>query len=154
MDFEDQVVEAVIDCAQLEYPPVLVEAEINRLVDERTKYGQRGAQSLEEYLRDVNKTEEELREELRPLAVKRGNWSLVLEKVAEEEKIEVDDSEVKAEIENLTKDAREGKDELEKLLNTSQSHESIKQRLIIRKTIQRLVEIAEGLENKEDIDVQ
>lgn len=154
MDFEEQVVEAVVDCAQLEFPPLLVEAEIDRLVDERLKYWQRSAQGLEEYLRSIKKTQEELREELHPLAVKRVNWSLVLEKVAEEEKIEVNDSEIKAEIENLTKSAGEGKDELEKLLNTSQSHESIKQRLIIRKTIQRLVEIADGLENKEDINVQ
>ena len=54
----------------------------------------------------------------------------------------------------MTKSAGESKDELEKLLNTPQSHESIKQRLIIRKTIQRLVEIAEGSENKEDTNVQ
>jgi len=154
MDFEEQVVEAVVDLAQLEFPPVLVEVEINQLVDERSKYWQRGDQGLEEYLRSINKTEEELREELHPLAVKRVTWSLVLEKVTEEEKIEVSDSELEAEIENLTKSAGESKDELEKLLNTPQSHESIKQRLIIRKTIQRLVEIAEGLENKEDINVQ
>ena len=154
MDFEEQVVEAVVELAQLEFPPVLVEAEIKQLVDERVKYWQRSTQGLEEYLRSINKTEEELREELHPLAVKRVNWSLVLEKVAEEERIEVDDSEIKAEIENLTKNSGESKDELEKLLNTPQSQESLKQRLNIRKTIQRLVEIAEGLENKEDTNVQ
>jgi trigger factor len=154
MDFEEQVVEAVVDSAQLEFPPVLVEAQISRLVDERLKYWQRGTQGLEEYLRSINKTEEELREELHPLAVKRVTWSLVLEKVTEEKKIEVNDSEIEAEIESLTKSAGESKDELEKLLNTPQSHESIKQQLLIRKTIQRLVEIAEGLENKEDINVQ
>jgi len=66
----------------------------------------------------------------------------VLGKIAQEEKIEVSDSEIKAEIESLTKGAGESKDELEKLLNTPQSHESIKQQLIIRKTIQRLVEVA------------
>ena len=154
MDFEEQVVEAVVDSAQLEFPPVLVEAQISRLVDERLKYWQRGTQGLEEYLRSINKTEEELREELHPLAVKRVTWSLVLEKVTEEKRIEINDSEIEAEIESLTKSAGESKDELEKLLNTPQSHESIKQQLLIRKTIQRLVEIAEGLENKEDVNVQ
>ena len=154
MDFEEQVVEAVVDSAQLEFPPVLVEAQISRLVDERLKYWQKGTQGLAEYLRSINKTEEELREELHPLAVKRVTWSLVLEKVTEEKRIEINDSEIEAEIESLTKSAGESKDELEKLLNTPQSHESIKQQLLIRKTIQRLVEIAEGLENKEDINVQ
>jgi trigger factor len=154
MDFEEQVVEAVVDSAQLEFPPVLVEAQISRLVDERLKYWQKGTQGLAEYLRSINKTEEELREELHPLAVKRVTWSLVLEKVTEEKRIEINDSEIEAEIESLTKSAGESKDELEKLLNTPQSHESIKQQLLIRKTIQRLVEIAEGLENKEDVNVQ
>jgi trigger factor len=154
MDFEERVVEAVVELTQLEFPPVLVEMEINQLVDERKRYWQGGTQSLDEYLRSINKTEEELREELHPLAVKRVNWSLVLEKVAEEEKIEVSDSEIKAEIENLTKGAGEGKDELEKLLQAPQSQESIKQRLIVRKTIQRLVEIAKGPESKEDTNVQ
>ena len=77
MDFEEQVVEAVVDLAQLEFPPVLVEVEINRLVDEQSKYWQRGDQGLEEYLRSINKTEEELREELHPLAVKRVTWSCI-----------------------------------------------------------------------------
>ena len=154
MDFEEQVIEAVVDLTQVEFPPVLVEAEIARLIDERLKYWRGGTRELEEYLGSIKKTEEELREELHPAAVKRVNWSLVLEKVAEEEKIEVDDSEIKAEIENLTKNSGESKDELEKFLNTPQSRESLRQRLIVRKTIQRLVEIAEGSANKGDTNVQ
>jgi len=66
----------------------------------------------------------------------------VLEKVSEEEKIEVSDVEIDAEIEEMLKDAGESKDELQKYLNTPQSKESIKQILTTRKTIQRLVEIA------------
>jgi len=142
IDFEEQVIQAVVDLAQLEFPPVLVESEIDRLVDERLKYWQKGNTGLEDYLSSINKTEEEFRAELRPLAVKRVSRALVLEKIAEEERIEVGDSEIKAEIESLTKEAGQSKDELEKLLNTPQSHEAIKQRLTIRKTIQRLVEIA------------
>jgi len=65
-------------------------------------------------------------------------------KVAEEEKIEVSNSEIDEEIENMTKTAAENKDELQKFLNMPQSKESIKQLLITRKTIQRLVEIAKG----------
>ena len=153
MDFEERVVKAVVDLVQIEFPPILVEAEISRLLDERLRYWQRGGQGLEEYLRSINKTEEELREELRPVAVKRITWSLVLAKIAEEERIEVSDSEIKAEIENLTKSAGESKDELEKFLNTPQSHQSIKQQLTINKTIQRLVEIATSSSPTGEINV-
>ena len=72
----------------------------------------------------------------------------MLGRVAQEEEIEVSDSEISAEIENLTKDAAEDKDKLQKFLNTPQSHESIKQLLMTRKTIQRLTEVAKGEHKK------
>ena len=144
IDFEEQVIEAVVDLAQLEFPPILVDREIDQLLEEHSQRWQMAGKGLEEYLSRINKTEEELREELHPLATKRVARSLVLGKVAGEEKIEVSDSEVSAEIENMTKDATENKDELEKLLASPQARQSIKQSLITRKTIQRLVEIAKG----------
>ncbi|GAI93026.1 unnamed protein product, partial [marine sediment metagenome] len=79
-----------------------------------------------------------------PLAIKRVTQSLVLGRIAEEEKFEVSDAEISAEIENMTKSATENKDELNKFLNTPQARKSIEQVLITRKTIQRLVEIAKG----------
>jgi FKBP-type peptidyl-prolyl cis-trans isomerase (trigger factor) len=68
----------------------------------------------------------------------------VLGKIAEEEKIEASDSEIGAEIKRLTKGDAEKDDELRGYLNTTQSRESIRQMLITRKTIERLVEIAKG----------
>ena len=103
-----------------------------------------GGKGLEEYLGSINKTEEELRQELHPLATKRVTQSLVLGRIAEEEKFEVSDSEISAEVENMAKSATENKDELNKFLNTPQARKSIEQALITRKTIQRLVEIAKG----------
>jgi len=145
IDFEERVVEAVVDITEVEFPPVLVEMEVDRLLNQRLQRWQTGGGGLEEYLSRINKTEEEIREELRPLATKRTIWSLVLEEVTEAEKIKVSDSEIDTEIKNMTKDADEGKkDELEGFLNTPQARESIKQTLMTRKTIQRLVEIAQG----------
>ena len=145
IDFEEQVTEAVVDITQVEFPPVLVEMEVDRLLNQRLQRWQTGSNSLEEYLRTINKTEEEIREELRPLATKRTIWSLVLGEVTEAEKIEVSDSEIDTEIENIAKDTDEGKKgELKGFLNTPQARESIKQTLMTRKTIQRLVEIAKG----------
>jgi len=147
IDFEERVIEAVVDSSQAEFPPILVEAEIDRLLSQQARYWQTGGKGLEEYLKSINKTEEELREELRPLATKRVTQSLVLGKITEEEKIEVSDAEIDTETENMTKAADENKkNELRGFLNTSQVRESIKQTLITRKTIQRLVEIAKGSE--------
>jgi len=144
IDFEERLIRAVVDLTEVEFPPVLTDMEINRLLSERLRYLQREGRSLEEYLGYRNKTEEELREELRPLATKRVTRSLVMGKIAEEEKIEVSDADIEAEIEGMVRSATENKDELQKFLNTPQSRESIEQLLMTRKTMQRLVEIAGG----------
>ena len=122
---------------------------VDRLVNEQARRLQVGGQGLEEYLGSVNKTETELREELQPLATKRVTHSLVLGKIAEEEKIEISDAEIDTEIGKMLENT-ENKDELQKALNTSQSKESVKQLLITRKTMQRLVEIASGGAKKAD----
>ncbi|GAF85087.1 unnamed protein product, partial [marine sediment metagenome] len=144
IDFEKRIIEAVAKQAEVEFPPVLVDIEIDQLLSERLRYLQQEGRSLEEYLSSRNKTEEELREDLRSLATKRVTRSLVLGKIAEEEKIEISDAEIEAEIEVMLASAAESKDELQRLLNTPRSRESIERLLMPRKTIQRLVEIAGG----------
>ncbi len=140
-DFEERVADAVVDVSKVEFPPIMTDVEINRILNQRF---QRGKQELEEYLKNFNKTEKEVQEELRPVAVKRVARSLVLGKVVEEEKIEASDEEINTETENMLKGATEKKGELEKFLNTPQARESIKQTLITRKTVQRLVDIAKA----------
>ena len=148
------MVEAVVDLTESEFPPVLVETEIEHLVDEESRRFQMGGTDLEEYLKSINKTGEQLREEIRPVAVKRVTQSLVLDKIAGEEKIEVSRSEVDDEIENLVKNAAENKDKLREMLGTPQAQNSIKQLLIRRKTIQRLAEIAKGSASEADMSVE
>ena len=148
IDFEERVIEAVVDLTQVEFPPILVEMEVDRMVNEQSRRLQVGGQGLEDYLKSVNQTEAELREELKPVATERVTRSLVLGEVVEAEKIEVSDSEIDAEIEEVIKSSAKDKDEMQKLLNTPSSRESIKHLLITRKTIRRLVEIAEGQATK------
>jgi len=145
IDFEERVIEAAVDITELEFPPILVEMETDQLINQQLRRWQMSGKGLEEYLGSINKTEEELREELHPLATKRVTQSLTLGRIVEEEKFEVSDAEISAEIENVTKDAGEDKkDELNKYLNTPQARKSIEQGLITQKTVQRLVEIARG----------
>ena len=145
LDFEERVIEAVVDRTEVEFPPFLVETEIDRLLDQQLRHWQESGRGLEEYLASINKTEEELREELRSPATKRVIRSLVLGKISKEEKIEASGSEIDAAIEDMMKGAAgDKKDEFRRLLNAPQSQESIGALLVRRKTIQRLTEIAEG----------
>ena len=63
-------------------------------------------------------------------------------KIAEAEKIEVADSEVDDEIEKMVQGETEKREELQKYLNTAQSRQSVREILISRKTMERIMEIA------------
>lgn len=142
-DFEEQIIDAAVNLAKVEFPPVLVEVEMDRLLEQQLQRLQ--GVGLDEYLRNVNKTKEDLREELRPVATKRVTSSLVLDKIAETEKIEVSDAEIDAEISGIAQSVEEAKrEDLGKALNAQRSREAIKDSLVRRKTVERLAEVAGG----------
>jgi trigger factor len=143
-EFEQTIIDKLVDISKVEYPPFLVEREIDRLLNEEARHFAEGVTGLENYLRTLNKTMENHREELRPMASKHLVRSLVLGKLAESEKIEVQDSEIDAEVEKMAKDADKEADDVRKLFSLPQARESIKQFLIGRKSLERLVEIAKS----------
>jgi trigger factor len=143
-EFEEKVVDAAVDLSQVDFPPVLVEMEIDRTLEQQARQLQANNMAMEEYLSRIGKKEEELREELRPAATKRVIRSLVLGRVNEAEKIEVSEADIDAELERMIEGAGDKKDEARKQLNAPQVRSSLEQVVATRKTVQRLVEIAEG----------
>jgi trigger factor len=144
--FEEKVLDAVVNLSKVEFPPVLVDSELERLMEQQARWMQESGLNLEEYLSRTNKTEEEMREELRPVAAKRVARSLVLGKVAEAEKVEVTDDEITAELEKLVQGS-ENKTEMKERANLPQVRGSMEQMLATQKTVQRLVDIARDSKN-------
>jgi trigger factor len=145
--FEEKALDIVVRFAKVQYPPVMLEHELEHLLEEQARQlGQRG---LEDYLKNINKTKEQLKEELKPTAAARLTRSLVLGKMAEEEKIEVSHEEIDAEIEKLAQMAGERADDLRRGLATGEAHHSVEQRLLVKKTLERLAQIAAGQVKKE-----
>lgn len=139
--YHDQIISALLARAELDYPPVLVEREVDRLLQEQAGPAQQG-RDLERYLQRVGKSEEELRAELRPPAEERVRRSLVLSQVAEAENITVGDAEVEAEVERLVAGAGEQADEARRLFASEQGRDALRRSLLTRKTLERLVDIA------------
>jgi len=143
MDFEEKLINAVVEQAKVEYPPVLVEMETNRILNEQNRRLQLSGRGMDDYLKSINKTEEQLREELRPVSVKNVNASLVLGRITEAEKIEVTEEDIDKGIDGMTGNTAEDKrEDLRKLLDNPQTRQSLRQSLLTRKTFDRLVEIA------------
>jgi trigger factor len=152
LDFEEKLINAVVEQAEVAFPPVLVEMEISRILNEQNRRVQMSGRGMEEYLQSINKTEEQLREELRPIATKNVNASLVIGEITEAEKIEVTDADIEKGIDGMTDSTPEDKrEDLRKLLDNPQTRQSIKQSLMTRKTVERLAEIAKNaVESKKE----
>lgn len=142
---ETQVLEAAVAASKVEYPLVLVERQIDELVRDRVRYS--GTDSLESYLANVKKTQEDLKEEVREQALRRILNTIVLHEISEQEKVEVTDEEIDAEINSLVK-VNAGRlaapklDEVREQLNTAPGRESIKNSLRQRKTLELLSRMA------------
>jgi len=143
---EEKIIDALAEISRVEFPPVLVEREIDRLIAAHERELSQNKMSLEDYLKSREKSKEELREELRPLAIRQVTGSLVLSKVTEAEEITVAEKEIDEEVEEMVKGAGEQGEEARKILQNKATRKSLENVLITRKTIKRLVEIASGRE--------
>ena len=125
----------------MNYPPVLEDEEITGLL--RDEAQRLGFKEPAEYLKISNKTEEELRQELRPIAKKRLTQGLVLDRLAEEEKVEINSSDVDNRVSEVA-DGAEDKGKAMQFFSHPQIRQSIEQSLRTQKTMDRLLEIAVG----------
>jgi trigger factor len=145
IDFEEKLINAVVEQSKVEYPPVLIDLETNRILNEQARQLQLTGQGMDQYLKSINKTAEQLHEELRPVATKNVAAALVLGKIADEEKIEVTQADMENGIDNMARSvAADKKDEFRKLLDNPRTRDSLEQSLKTRKTIERLTEIAKN----------
>jgi len=141
-----KALDALVEISEVSYPPILEDEEITGILrDEAQRLGFR---ELEDYLKRTNKPEEELKQELRPIAQKRLIQGLVLGKLAEEEKIEISSSEVDNKVDEIINNA-EDKENARQFLSLPQVRQSMAQSLLTQKTLDRLSQIAIGnTENK------
>lgn len=140
--FAEKVLATVIAQAKIGFPPTLLEREIDRMVEERVARLKHLGFTLEGYLKAIEKSEEEWREELRPQAEERLKRSLVLGKVVELEGIKVEAAEVEGEIERRAQLSGDRADAARESLSSAPSRRNIALELYGRKALQRLVEIA------------
>lgn len=137
----DEIMGELVDRATIEFPPVLLESEVDRLLHEQAGHMEQG-ENLERYLASVGKSEEEVRAELQPIADIRLRRSLVLSKVAEAENIEVTADDVEAEIEKLVASSGAQGAQLKQLFSGMEGRGTIRRNMMTRRTLARLVEIA------------
>ncbi len=88
----------LIDAATIDIPDLLVNSELRRIEAQFNDDIQHMGVKLEDYLNHAKKTIEDLRKEWRPLAEKKAKLQLILNTIADKEKITVTPEEVEQEM--------------------------------------------------------
>ena len=140
--FEDRLIGALKEGANIEAPPVLREREIDHMImDEARALAVRGIR-FENYLKTIGKTAEQLREDYGEAAEKRVTTSLLLSKLAEVEGIKVEEGEVQREIDGMIESAGDRAEEMRKMFQKEEASSSLEQTMLRRKALNTLKEIA------------
>jgi trigger factor len=139
--WHEQILDQLVEKATVEFPAVMLDAEVDRLLHDRVGQVSHG-KDMERVLASVGRTEEQMHQELRPVADARLRRSLILGEVAEAESIDVSDEDIDQEIATMTVAAGEQGEQLRQLFSREEGRATIRRNLITRRTLERLVEIA------------
>lgn len=95
------VLEGIIEKTTVVVPKVLIESELAKMLAQFQDDVARAGADFDDYLKQVKKTVEEIKNEWRETAEKKAKVQLILNKVSEEEKIAPDQDKVRAETEKV-----------------------------------------------------
>ena len=149
-DFENKLIRAIIDNSKIDFPPILVEREIDHIISEEARNFHDGIKGLENYLLASQKTLEQHREELKSTASDRVKAYLVTKKIGEMENIIVTDEEINEYIETVVKGDENKAKDVRALFNLPRPRESLKETLLINKTMDFLTKVVTGQNTNKD----
>lgn len=150
-EFENKLVTLLIEQSTIEFPPVLVEKEIDHIVNEEARNFADGVKGLENYLSNAKKTMEQHRYDLKSAATDRVKAFLVTIKIGEVEDVKVSEDELAEAIENMIKGDETKAENVRALFSLPQPRESLREMMIINKTMDLLTKIVtEKADNSEE----
>ena len=141
---QEKSLQEVLKEASVEVSDLTTNREIDHLMEEQNRALQGRRMDMDTYLRDAGKSREELRNELRPVAVERLTRFLVMRELAQEEGIEVSSEDIDSEIDVLTSGSGQSQESLRQSLSTEDARSSIGNAILTRTVLERLAGIARG----------
>jgi len=129
--------------AEVEIPEVMIETELNNMLQEFEQRVQMQGMTLENYYELSGETEESIKGQMKEDAEKRVKSNLTLEAILEAEELEVDDSDVDAELEEMAKMYSIDKEQILGMLGGNA--DVLKEDLKIKKALNFIVEQAKAV---------
>ncbi len=138
---EDQIIEKIIENAQMEIPQQMITAQTRQMTQEFAQRLQSQGLSLEQYMQFTGLTPQKMMEDLEPQALKRIQSRLVLEAVVVAENIEASDEEIDTELENMASMYQMEIDKLKELIGDDEKKQ-IGMDLAVQKAVEFVVKEA------------
>lgn len=136
--FESELLTAITEASTVEIPDVMIEEETDNLVKDFEQRLQSQGFGLDQFKQVTGQTDEMIREEMGKDAFNKVKVRLVLEAIAAEEKIEVSEDDVNAELETVANTYNMPLDQVKGLI----SNDAVSYDLRIRKALELIKESA------------
>ncbi|MGI6778814.1 MAG: trigger factor [Acetivibrionales bacterium] len=138
---EDSIIDKVVENSKIDLPQVMIDKQVDRMIydfDLRLRYQ---GLDLQRYLEMMGMEMDAFRGQFAARAEKEVRTQLVLEKISKTEKVEVSDEELDEEIKKMAENYKQEAENFKKNLREDDI-EYIRNNLIVRKTVDMLVENA------------
>ncbi len=144
-EYLDKILEAIIEQAdQVEYPHQAIDREAEFMMSQIEQNLAGTGLDLDRYLGMLGKTREMYRQELHPGAEDRLQKRLVMNEIAEQEGLTVEEYELEEEIEHLIREAGPQAEQMEEMLETEGARLTVSHNLLMNKVSERVRQIAQG----------
>ena len=137
---EEAVVKALCENVKVDIPSGMVETEVDRMLNDFKQRLSYQGLKLDQYLKMLGKTEDEMRKEYEPQAIEGIKSRLAIEAVIKAEKIEATDKEIEDKMKEMAKNY--GKENDEEFLKNENVRNYIKEGLESEKAIDFLIKNA------------
>lgn len=150
---QNQLVEKVIEGAEMDIPEAMVEAQVDQMVQEFQQRVTYQGISFEQYLQFTGQDPAAFRESMKPEALKRIQGSLVLEAIVAAEDIKADDDDLKAEMEKMASMYQMDVAQIEQYLPDAEK-ENMKSDIAAQKAVELLLNEAKIVEASDELDFE
>lgn len=138
---ENKVLEKVVENAKVELPAPMVDEQVSQMVNDFASRLQQQGLSIEQYMQMTGMQPQALMDQMRPEAEMRIKTRLVLEAVAEAEKIKATDKDIDKELEKMAEMYRMEADKLKEMVGEAEK-EQISKDVAVQKAVDLLVKEA------------